>query len=282
VFAEASNRAAPRYDTFEGVPIGSLAISSLTDVVASIPAGGTVYLGNFGAPLHCVAHEMIRQRLTGLHVIMGSGGIVLDALIGAGSVDRITFAHCWGPIGPTPAWNFRRSRETPHPVVQMDEMSLGAMYSALLGGAWGVAFMPIRGLDQTGYIGEGWTSSHGVAAAPWGQETVVRSLAPDLSFVHADRIDRRGNAKVAGPSADAALAAQAARRTVIVAEEIVDRLSDADIAGAHVSQAVVIRGAVRPDGTPRRYGRDLVAYERYAEDSQTQETFAAWIAQVRR
>ncbi|MFD2349615.1 hypothetical protein ACFSTC_09930 [Nonomuraea ferruginea] len=51
-------------------------------VTAHVQPGRTVYLGNFGAQLFAVGHEIIRQGRTGLHVVIGSGGILLDQLLG--------------------------------------------------------------------------------------------------------------------------------------------------------------------------------------------------------
>ena len=72
------------------------------------PAGATVYVGNFGAQLFAVGHELIRGRRSDLHVIMGSGGILLDQMLAAGVVAEATFGHCWSPVGPAPAYSFRR------------------------------------------------------------------------------------------------------------------------------------------------------------------------------
>lgn len=258
----------------------------LASAVSLVHPGSTVYIGNFGAQLHCVGHELVRQGLDDLHVVIGSGGILLDALIGTDVACRATFAHCWGPIGPAPAWNFRRAAEGGGGD-RFNELSLGALYAALLGGAWGVPFMPIAVLDNTGYVTEAWSTGTASAASPFGDCAVVRSLVPDVAFVHVDVVDRLGNAVIDGPYGTAVVAAQAATRTIVVAEELCERIGDragvAAIPGALVSAFVVLPGAVRPDGTFGRYGRDIEAYRRYAEASRTEEGFAEWVdLEVRR
>ena len=90
-----------------------MASLSLPEAVAAYaPDGARVYLGNFGAQLFCVGHELIRQRRRELDVVIASGGLLLDQLFGAGLVRTATFGHCWSPVGPTPAWNFRRLAES--------------------------------------------------------------------------------------------------------------------------------------------------------------------------
>jgi glutaconate CoA-transferase subunit A len=60
------------------------------------------------------------------------------------------------------------------------------------------------------------------------------------------------------------LAVQAARRTVVVAEEVVGGGPvHAQIPGVLVDAIVQAPGAVAPDGTAARYGRDVETYEAY-------------------
>lgn len=256
----------------------------LSEAAALVPDGSTVYVGNFGAQLHCVGHELIRRRASDLHVVISSGGILLDAMIGAGVVGRATFAHCWGPIGPTPAWNFRRAIEDEGQHERFRELTLGALYAALLAGAWGVPFMPIGGLEGTGYRDADWADGAiGTARSDFGDATVVRALVPDVAFIHADTVDRWGNATLVGPYGDAVVAAQAARTTVVVAEELAqpgEEPREAAIAGAHVDAIVIEPGAVRPDGAADRYGRDVEAYEDYGRRSRTTEGFRDWLEEV--
>ncbi len=264
--------------------VGVVEEIELAEAVTSLRAGDVVYIGNFGAPLHLVGHELIRQHRRDLHIVMGSGGILLDALIGTGVAAQATFAHCWGPIGPVPAWNLRRSVEQEGGAERIHELSLGAMHAALLAGAWGVPFMPVAGLDDTGYVQDWASESFTRVDSPFGEATVVAALVPDIAFIHADVVDRRGNAVIRTPFGESIVAAQASRRTVIVAEEIHPAGSDstrsAELPGALVSAIVELPGAVRPDGVAHRYPRDVEAYKAYGEASRTPEGFAAWVDEV--
>lgn len=258
---------------------------SLAQAVAEFTRDGdSIYLGNFGAQLFAVGHELIRQRRCGLHAIVPSGGILLDQLIGAGALASATFAHCWSPVGPAPAWNFRRLRESGGAGIGWHEMSLGALVVALTAGAWGVPFMPLRDPGPTSYRTEALHGGMwGEASSTFGDAPVVRALLPDVAFMHADMADGWGNARVVGPLADTTVACQAARRVVLVVEELVDeavlRASCANVAGVTVSGVVHLPGALRPDGAVGRYDRDVEAYERYATAAATLEGFHAWLEQ---
>lgn len=259
----------------------------LTDLVRRhLRPGDSVYIGNFGAQLFAVGETLIREKYEGLHVIAGSGGILLDALIGARVADRVTFAHCWNPVGPAPAYNLRRAAETGDPALHITELSFGMLCAAFEAAAHCVPFQAVAISDATGYVTDDWTG--GALArvdSPFGAAFVVRALAPDVAFVHADTVDALGNAYLAEPYGEQLFAAQAARTTIVVAERLLapgERLEQpAQLAGVHVTAAVEVPRAAWPDGTPGRYGRDVGAYARYAAQSRTPEEFAAWVGNVR-
>ena len=71
-------------------------------VAATVADGDCVWLGNFGAQLFAVGAELIRQGRRDLHVVIGSGGLLLDQLLAAGVCAEVTFTHCWSPVGPRP------------------------------------------------------------------------------------------------------------------------------------------------------------------------------------
>lgn len=248
------------------------------------PEGACVYLGNFGAQLFAVGHELIRAGRRSLRVVMSSGGILLDQLLGAGTVEEAVYAHCWSPVGPLPAWNFRRLHEEGSGPVRFREVSLGILTSGLTAGAWGVPFAPTVDLEGTGYVDEDWTG--GLLArvqSPFGEALVVRAIEPDVAFVHVHICDEDGNGVLRGPHGEVAAAAQAARAVVLVTEELVPRADVREAAaavavpGALVAAIVVEPFALHPDGAPGRYDRDVAFYERYEEAARDEASFRAWL-----
>jgi glutaconate CoA-transferase, subunit A len=264
-----------------------LAPSTIEEAVrANVSAGDTIYVGNFGAQLYVAGRELIRQGCRDLHVIAGSGGLLLDQLIGARVARAVTFAHCWNPIGPAPAWNLRRAAEASDPPVEIRELSLGVLNAAMQAAAWRVPFLPVSMSSDTGYTTDGW--SRGMLTTvhcEFGTALAVRALRPDVAFVHADQADRLGNAVLTGPYGEHLVAATAAVRTVVVAEVVLgpgERLPvPATLAGVHVQTVVLSPRAVWPDGAAGRYPRDIVEYKRYAMQSSTAAGFATWLDSVR-
>ena len=255
-------------------------------VEAFVPDGARVYIGNFGAQLFGVGHEIIRQGKRDLDAVIASGGILLDQMMGAGVLRSAVFGHCWSPIGPSPAWNFRRAAESGSRNIAFHELSLGLMTAALTGGAWGVPFMPVPGLPGTGFVDEDWSHGFlGTADTVFGASPVVRSIHPDVAFVHVDTADADGNGVVNGPLGEALLAAQASDRVVLVAEEVV---TDGSVIAARpavpgllVDAVVHAPGSVRPDGVIGRHERDVAAYEEYSRRAATAEGFTAWLDELR-
>ena len=244
--------------------------------------GAQVFIGNFGSQLFAVGHALVRRRARDLDLVLSSGGILLDQLLGAGVVRSAIFAHCWSPVGPSPTYEFRRIAESGDDSCIFHELSLGHLAAALTGGGWGVPFMCVPDLTGTGYAEEDW--SRGLLTrvdSGFGPATVVRSIRPDVAFVHVDTADADGNAIIRGPLGDAVLAARAARVVVLVAEEVRDDGSvverGPDLPGLLVDAVVRHAGAVAPDGAAGRYPRDVAAYEEYAREARTPEGLSSWL-----
>jgi glutaconate CoA-transferase subunit A len=264
-----------------------LPVLALDDAVRTyVHDGDAAYLGNFGSQLFAVGHELIRQQRRDLDLIIGSGGILLDQLIGAGVAASATFGHCWSPVGPFAAYNFRRLAESGRSPVAFHEVSLGMFTAALTAGAWGVPFMPFPGLEGTGFLTEDWSRGRVEnVTTGFGSSNVVRAIAPDIAFVHADRCDPDGNAWINGPISEVPVAAAASRAAVLVVEQLTDaadlRAHGVTLPG-HLFDAIVVHpGAVAPDGAAGRYGRDVDAYVDYAEHSKTAEGFVQWLDGVK-
>jgi glutaconate CoA-transferase subunit A len=239
-----------------------------------------VYLGNFGAQLFVVGHELIRSGRRDLRLVMPSGGILLDDLIAEGVTTDVVTSHCWNPIGPARTEHFQRGAQEGW--LTVTELSFGAICSALQAAASDVPFATTTDLSRTDYADPG--RSGGMLTqvrCEFGEATVVRALAPDVAFLHVDCASADGRGWVTSPLTDVLAAAQASRRTVLVAEELAEGEGPATIPGLLVSAVVHAPGAVRPDGAAGRYGRDLTAYTVYSTVAGTAEGRAAWRETVR-
>lgn len=244
-------------------------MADLPTAVASVRAGDTVWLGNFGAQLFAVGEELVRAGARDLHVVVASGGLLLDRLIGAGVVAEATFGHCWSAVGPAPAWRFRRAWQDGSGI-RWHELPMGVLSAALEAAARGLPFAPVAVHPDTGYVTDGWSGGMlATVESPFGAATVVRALPVDVAFVHAAIADTDGNCSFGQPCGEALAAAGAAGRVVVVAERIASpsevRASGIDLLGLLVDRVVELPGAVAPDGVLGHYPRDIARHESFVD-----------------
>jgi glutaconate CoA-transferase subunit A len=257
----------------------------MESAVKTIRDGDQVYLGGFGfnQPFSA-SHELIRQGTSDLNIVRTSGGIMLDQLIGAGSVSEAVIAHCWNAIGPTPTHAFRRAVEDgiPHPIT-IHEYGLGDLVLRLFAGGRHLPFVPsspVRGTGQGEY-----GSKDEVEEVIFDGERypVVLPLNPDVGIIHVHQADNLGNAQVNGPQAELRYGAMASDQLVVVAEEVVDEETIRNspdrtlIPGFMVDDIVESTGGSHPSGVLGRYPRDIGYFQDYGEKTATLEGFHSYI-----
>jgi glutaconate CoA-transferase subunit A len=111
----------------------------------------------------------------------------------------------------------------------------------------------------------------------------VPAINPDVTILHAQRADRRGNVAIAGIVGAQREAALAARTLVVTVEEIVDEMPPAmnSIVLPHwvVGAVVHCPGGAYPAYAHGWYDRDNDFYQRWDAISRERETFLAWMEQ---
>jgi len=201
-------------------------VKSAAEVVATIPDGSHIALGGFAVARNVIAvsHELIRQRKKDLTLSQCVVGMDTDLLVGAGMVRRLIIGGgSLDRFGPVPCIN--RARET-GAVESHDYTSLSICFR-YLAGALGISFIPIKSLIASEVLDR---LENGPAASdvrrmkcPFTGEDYVllKALVPDVSLVHVQVADREGNCQIDGPKWENEEQAKAARRIVVVAEELV-------------------------------------------------------------
>lgn len=263
-------------------------ILSMKEAVETFVSDGQeVLVGGFAfSDPFAFGHELIRQRRRGLRVIKGSGGVLVDQLIGSGCTRQLLFCHIWNSVGPEPAHCFRRALQQDPPGLAIEEMSFGAFTSALIAGACDFPFMPTTPVQATGHFTQrGFLpDKFGVVQSPFDgtQVTVVPPLKPRLGVFHVHRADRLGNGQMLGPTAETRYAAAACEQALLITEELVDtavvreRPELTVIPGFLVAGIVVEPWAAHPTDSYGYYWRDLEHHRLYAEMSKTPQGFAAY------
>ena len=190
-------------------------ITSLTDAVAELVRDGdSVALEGFTHLIPFAAgHEVLRQGRRDLELIRMTPDILYDQMIGMGCARGLVFSWGGNP-GVGSIHRFRDAIENgwPHPLA-IQEHSHADMAGRYQAGASGLPFSVLRG-----YVGSDLPKQNPnirTIACPFTGETLAATPAinPDVTIVHAQKADRRGNVLVngiIGIQKEAVLAARAA------------------------------------------------------------------------
>jgi glutaconate CoA-transferase subunit A len=246
-------------------------------------------------------HEIIRQRKRELTLIGPISDILFDQIIAAGCVRRVIAAWVGNAMMGS-AYNFRRAVE--QGAVKMVNMTNFTVALALQAGAMGVPFLPTRSalgsdvvrdneffaeIDSPFAEPQADQSSPrpgGRGRPPRGQPVklhAVRALSPDVAIVHLQRADREGNAHCWGNFGIMIEAVRAAKRVIVVAEEIVEPeviASDPNrtvIPGFLVNAVVESRYGAHPSPVQGYYKRDDAFFRQYHEQTKAKADSDAWL-----
>jgi glutaconate CoA-transferase subunit A len=250
-----------------------------------VPSGAMVLLG---AQLEqmipfAAGHELIRQGRRDLTLVGPISDILFDQLIGAGCVSRVMAAWV-GNVSAGVGYCFRRAVESSVPRrIEVVDYSNFTMALALHAAALGVPFLPTYAtlgsdlLKKNGNLRE--------FSSPVSEEKLVavRALRPDVAILHVQRADAQGNAHVWGSLGVGVDGARAARKVILVAEEIVEPsviASDPNrtlVPGFLVSAVVREPGGAHPSPVQGYYGRDHSFFAEYHEQTRRLEDFEKWL-----
>ncbi len=268
-----------------------------------VPDGASVALGLQMEQMipFAAGHEIIRQKKRGLTLIGPISDILFDQMIAAGCVEQVIAAWV-GNVMMGSAYNFRRAVEQGG--LRIVNLSNFAVALALQAAAMGVPFLPTRtalGSDlarDNDFFAEMDSPFEDINPASlrlaWADEGVrpyvstgklhaVRALVPDVAIVHLQRADREGNAHCWGNFGVMIEAVRAAKRVIVVAEEIVDAeviASDPNrtvIPGFLVNAVVEGRYGAHPSPVQGYYSRDNAFFRQYHEQTKTIADSEAWL-----
>ncbi len=254
-------------------------------VARFVPDGASVCLNTAIEALipFAAGHELIRQRRRNLTLIGPISDMLFDQLVGAGCVRRIIAAWV-GNVSAGLGHNYRRAVEKglPAPIEVQDHSNLTLAF-ALQAAALGIPYLPTRSLLGADLLKSNPTFKQ--SSDPWSGAplVLVPAVVPDVAILHVQRADEDGHAHVWGTLGVTRQAALAARRVIIVAEEIWPRerlLSDPGLVLApEIKVAAIVHepfGAF-PSPVQGHYGRHHDFYHRFHEESRTMEGTRDWL-----
>lgn len=251
-------------------------------IAATVRDGDTVAIEGF-THLICfaAAHEIIRQRRRDLTLCRLTPDLVADQMIAAGCLKRLVFSWAGNP-GAGSLHAFRRAVERREPPLEIEEYSHFGMVARFSAGSAGLPFWQFRASEDTDLP----TANNRIRAVtcPFTGETLtaVPALNPDVTIVHAQRADAAGNTQMWGITGVQKEAAFAAKRVVVVVEEIVPEdviRSDPNrtvIPGLIVDAVVVEPWGAHPSYAQGYYDRDNAFYlewERISRDRSRLEDY---------
>lgn len=242
----------------------------------SVALEGFTHLIPFAA-----GHELIRQGRRDLHLIRMTPDLVYDQMIGAGCARALTFS--WG--GNPGVGSLHRLRDAvehawPAPI-EITEHSHAGLAAAYTAGASHLPFGMLRGYIGTDLV----TKNRAIRSitCPYTGEQIatVPALNPDVTILHAQKADRRGNVLLRGIVGAQKEAGFAAKVLVVTVEEIVDDLDagmNAIVLPSWVVTAIAcVPGGAYPSYAQGYYSRDNAFYLAWDEIARERTRFTEWI-----
>jgi glutaconate CoA-transferase, subunit A len=258
-------------------------IVTLADAVAELVQDGSlVALEGFTHLIPFAAgHEIVRQGRRRLTLARLTPDVVYDQLIGMGCAEKLIFS--WG--GNPGVGSLHRLRDAVEhgwpSALALEEHSHAGMANRYVAGASGLPMAVLRGYTGTdlGRV----TATVATVTCPFtGEElTAVPALNPDVTVVHAQQADRRGNVMLWGITGVQREAVLAARRSLVTVEELVDRLEPRPgsvvVPGWAVTAVALVPGGAHPSYASGYSRRDNAFYREWDVISRDRDRFTAWM-----
>jgi glutaconate CoA-transferase subunit A len=209
--------------------------------------------------------------------------ILFDQMIGAGCVSKVMAAWV-GNVSAGVGYCLRRAMEQNLPRrIDMIDYSNFTMALALHSGALGIPFLPTYSTLGSDVLKKNGNLREFVSPVNEDKLVAVRALRPDVAILQVQRSDEFGNAHLWGSLGVAVDGARAARKVILVAEEIVSPeliASDPNrtlVPGFLVAAVVHDPGGAHPSPVQGYYGRDHEFFTEYHALSRKLEDFEHWL-----
>jgi len=257
--------------------------ASLEELVARFVADGQcLALEGFTHLIpFAAAHELIRQGRRELHLVRMTPDLVYDQLVGAGCAAELTFSWGGNPgVGSLHRLRDALENEWPRPL-RIHEHSHAGMAAAYVAGAARLPFGLLRGYEG-GDLALHNPQVRAVECPYTGEHiSTVPALNPDVTVLHAQAADRRGNVLIRGIVGAQKEAALAAATLLVTVEQVVESL-DAPmnaIVLPHfcVSGIACVPGGAWPSYAHGHYARDNAFYQAWDAIARDRAAFTAWI-----
>jgi glutaconate CoA-transferase subunit A len=264
-------------------------LTSMHEAVSRfVSDGDTIAIEGFTAFIcFAAAHEIIRQRKEELTLCRLTPDLIYDQMIAAGVARKLVFSYLGNPgVGSLHCIRRAVEKGIPKPL-ELEEYSHFGMVGRYTAGASKLPFFPLRS-----YIGSDIPNENEriqFVSDPYtgGRIAVVPPLNPDVAIVHAQRADIDGNTQLWGLVGVQKEAAFAAKKVIVVVEDIVDKQiirhdpNRTLIPGIIVDAVVNEPFGAHPSYVQGFYDRDNMHYLEWDKISRdpdlTQEWLTEWV-----
>jgi len=260
-------------------------VTTMREAIGGLVAdGSSVAIEGFTHLIcHAAGHEIIRQGRRDLTLCRLTPDIVADQMVAAGTVGRLVFSWLGNPgVGSLHAIRRRIEQADPAPL-DIEEYSHFGMVGRYTAGAAGLPFFPLRSYEYSDLP----RANPRIVpmASPYGDDPVyaVPPLNPDVAIVHVQRASADGDAQAWGLLGCQKEAAFAARRVIVVCEEVVpESVIRADpnrtlIPNMIVDAVVEAPGGCHPSFVQGYYDRDNRFYLDWDGISRDPAVLEAWL-----
>ncbi len=261
-------------------------VTTMQDAVRElVHDGDTVAIEGFTHLINFAAgHEIIRQRRRDLTLARMTPDVIYDQMIGAGVASKLIFSWMGNPgVGNLHAVRRRIEHADPEPL-EIEEYSHFGMVSRYMAGAANLPFFPIRSYYESDIPKVNPKIVPMTSPYPDATEVyVVPALQPDVAIVSAQRADADGDTQIWGLLGCQKEVAFAAKRVIVVVEEIVEESTirrDPNrtvIPGAIVDAVVEEPFGCHPSFAQGYYDRDNRFYLEWDAIAKDADTLAAWL-----
>lgn len=258
-------------------------ITSLRSAIEGLVRDGdTVAMEGFTHLIPFAAgHEMIRQQRKDLTLVRMTPDLIYDQLIGAGCARKLVFSWGGNP-GVGSLHRLRDAVEKGWPrALELEEYSHAGLANAYVAGASNLPFAVLRAYEGSDL--PRCNPKIRFVTCPFTGERLaaVPSIRPDVTVIHAQKADKKGNVLIWGIVGVQKEAVLSARRSIVTVEEVVDELSgwpNASILPSWTISAVCcVPGGAHPSYAQGYYERSNQFYQTWDGISRTREGFLSWV-----
>ncbi|SLM28205.1 GctA [Desulfamplus magnetovallimortis] len=273
-----------------------------TAVKTYIKDGCHISIGGFTINRNPMAavYEIIRQRVKNIHLYAHSNGQGVDELIGGGSISNLEIAY--GGSGKFAATCIRFRKAVQENLVTVEDYTNYQMTLRFLAGSMGIPFLPTRSSLGTDIINK-WGFSHKMRGdSPklpdsklvemdnpfkgWcdvEKVVLVPAINPDVTIIHVQQADRRGNCRIQGLTFADVEQAKSAEHVIVTCEELCDNevlkrdSHQNQIPFIHIDAVVHLPYGAYPTACYKYYDYDPRYLKDYAEKAKDDISYGKYL-----